>query len=142
MPALASANFSEMVEKAEQWRARNPLVSPELLMRPRRIFDDGAKAAYTVATMQHQVASAGAQPCSVCGQWTFSFCETCSMNLESLPPWAVCKPCDDDGMTCPTCKSEHRSWEAEKLRHSETDKGNVMEVSGVTLSDGTFKRFC
>ena len=52
------------------------------------------------------LASAGAQPCSVCGQWTFSFCETCCMTAATLPPWAVCSCCDSDGLVCPTCRSQ------------------------------------
>ena len=83
--------------------------------------------------MKPQVSSTGAQPCTVCRTFTWSFCETCVMNDKDCPPSPVCKPCEDDGITHPKCKSQGKSREAERIRHLETDKGTMMEVSGVTL---------
>lgn len=132
MPALASPDWPSILQKAVQWKASNPLARIDMIPRTRRIFDEGARSAYIKTWMKPQVSSTGAQPCTVCRTFTWSFCETCVMNDKDCPPSPVCKPCEDDGITHPKCKSQGKSREAERIRHLETDKGTMMEVS-VTL---------
>lgn len=141
MPALDPPHWSAILEKAEQWRSANPLARVDMLPRTRRIFDEGARCAYIKESMKPQICSTGAQPCSVCGLYTWSYCETCVLTDKDCPPSPVCTPCDEDGINCPKCKWQGKSWESEKIKHLDTDRGSTMEVSGVTLQDGSFHRF-
>ena len=56
----------------------------------------------------------GAQPCELCGQWTHSWCEACSLR----PFNAVCALCDADHLVCRPCQRLRRSWEAARAANT------------------------
>ena len=73
----------------------------------------------------------GAQPCKLCGQWTHSWCEACSLR----PFNAVCTLCDADHLVCRPCQRLGRSWEA--ARAANTTPPDV-ELSGYRDQTGRF----
>ncbi len=139
MPALAPTDLLSVRTMAEEWTTKNPLA--HVLHLPRRIYDKGARAAYIMVRSSTPSQAPGEEPCSVCGEISSSFCETCPLDSVENPPFAVCRDCDQDGMVCPHCRDDGAPWEKEKLKHIPAHQGECIEVSGVALDDGTFKRF-
>ena len=73
-----------------------------------------------------------AQPCELCGQWTHSWCEACSLR----PFNAVCTQCDADHLICRPCQRLGRSWEA--ARAANTTPPDCIELSGYHDQTGRF----
>lgn len=140
MPALAPVDMVPLRELARTWIHHNPLASIQDLARARRIYDKGARAAFVVKAYQAKPA-ARSEPCCLCGTYTFAYCETCPLYSESCPPAPLCSECDEDKMVCQTCKSDHASWEQERLKHTAQGGEETIEIAGVTLDNGVFERF-
>lgn len=126
---------------AAEWVQDNLLASVPDLARARRIYDRGARAAFVLKAYNHLKPKAGSEPCCLCGTYTFSYCETCPLYTQSCPPAPLCGDCDADKMVCQTCKADRASWEKERLKHTSGDENQTLEISGVTLDNGTFERF-
>lgn len=133
--ALRSPNWDQVRLAAREWFRDNPTVPAGSLSRSARLADVGAAAAFAVASVgQHsEDRRLGAQPCTLCGLWTHSWCEACEP-----PPYAVCRECDGERQVCPVCEAQGRTWEEGRSRHK--DKAGVLQVSGFQDAEGTFQR--
>lgn len=133
--ALRSPLWDQVRTAAKEWLHEHPHVPAQTLGRSARLADVGAAAAYAVVTANshREARQLGAQPCTLCGLWTRSWCEACEP-----PPHAVCRECDGEKQVCPVCEAEGKSWEA--ARAQKKDPPGVLQVSGFTNEDGSFQR--
>ena len=115
------------------------MVAPTSARGPSRSATRGAPAIFSqeggvvvTAAENSPGRDLGAQPCELCGQWTHSWCEACSLR----PFNAVCTQCDADHLICRPCQRLGRSWEA--ARAANTTPPDCIELSGYHDQTGRF----
>lgn len=139
MTALKPVNRDPLKLDSLAWINSNPLAIISELSRPRSLLDSGAKAAFACHQLEQHSFGPGPEPCDLCGMITSGFCECCP--TVGTAPTAVCHGCDQDGLVCHQCLLDGNSWEQSKVNHMESELGQMVEVSGIQLESGEFKRF-
>ena len=130
---LEPVDWDQLKDKAKEWLALFPGVvgAPT---REERILSAQARAWFAVLQKPraHEAVALGAQPCSVCGLITHSWCEGCE-----LRPFApVCETCDAEHRVCDRCGRQGISWEAGRARYEAANSEDVAEITGFHLEDG------
>ena len=133
---LVKADWKRLQSLSKQWIKNNPTCQIKELSRARRIWDEGARASFSVAMCAHEPSGSLSHPCQSCGLWTHSYCECCS---PANTPYPICSSCDEEKISCRRCLQAGKSWEVAHEAHSTVDNQNVIQVSGYMEND-TFVR--
>ena len=109
MPPIAATCWEPLVRGALRWRARG-IQSPADLPIEARREDPEARAAFAVWHRSSIVRARGpvGEACVLCGQVTFSWCESCEVFCgvdPFLEASAVCNACDqEERLVCHLCQ--------------------------------------
>ena len=134
MTALRPVAWEAWVAEAKVWLRLHPREDHRRVPREERQRSFPKRAAFALVTAAENLPGRdlGAQPCELCGQWTHSWCEACSLR----PFNAVCTLCDADHLVCRPCQRLGRSWEA--ARAANTTPPDCVELSGYHDQTGRF----
>ena len=134
MTALRPVAWEAWVAEAKVWLRLHPREDHRGVPRDERQRSFPKRAAFALVTAAENLPGRdlGAQPCELCGQWTHSWCEACSLR----PCNAVCTQCDADHLICRPCQRLGRSWEA--ARAANTMPPDCIELSGYHDQTGRF----
>ena len=116
MTALRQVAWEAWVAEAKVWLRLHPREDHRGVPREERQRSFPKRAAFALVTAAENLPGRdlGAQPCELCGQWTHSWCEACSLR----PFNAVCTQCDADHLICRPCQRLGRSWEAARAANT------------------------
>ena len=109
--ALLPCDMEKIKAAALKWVQKNQHVDPLSLPRTRRIWDEEARAAYTIRSVATKRQEKLSQPCIACGTWTLAWCEGCDVTSAPQP---VCTLCDTDGLTCFSCRDAGKTYESSR----------------------------
>ena len=133
MPPIAATCWDLLVRGALRWRARG-IQSPEDLPVEARREDSEARAAFAV-WHRSSIGKAGqpvGEACVLCGQVTFSWCESCEVLFGADPTWlasAVCNACDqEERLVCHLCQELGLGYP--DVQHE------LFEITGIGWADG------
>ena len=133
MTALRPVACEAWVAEAKVWLRLRPHRGVPRAERHRSFPKRAAFALVTAAeNLPGTGRELGAQPCELCGQWTHSWCEACTLR----PFNAVCTLCDADHLVCRPCQRLGRSWEA--AHAANTTPPDCIELSGYRDQAGRF----
>lgn len=135
--ALRAVDFEVWKGAARAWLTTHPTFDHRAATRAERQGCWELRAAYAVVTAaaHREGRSLGALPCDCCGEWTHSWCECCE-----APPAAVCTSCDAEEKICHACAAQNRSWREARQAYAASTPEEVVEVTGFTDEDGSFRR--